>query len=105
MLQEDAGSEAPRRSSGATLNLVSGVDYEVLEDGDVMLTFVLDEQPAVLESITITDDSATGISDSIKVKSDGSSSGWYTLDGRHVTKENVRKGVYIVNGKKYYNKR
>ena len=106
MLQVDDSNEVPRHASGATLNLVSGVDYEVLEDGNVKLTFVLGDDPAVLKSITITDNSATAISRPSTLSTKGEESdNWYTLDGRRLQGAPAQKGVYIVNGKKYYNKR
>lgn len=48
-------------------------------------------------------DEATGINTILM--DDGNATRIYDIHGRHVTKENVRQGVYIVNGKKYYNKK
>lgn len=48
-------------------------------------------------------DEATGINTILM--DDGNDVRIYDIHGRHVTKENVRQGVYIVNGKKYYNKK
>lgn len=48
-------------------------------------------------------DEATGINTILM--DDGNDVRIYDIHGRHVTKENMHEGVYIVNGKKYYNKK
>ena len=42
-------------SSDAVMELVSGAEYEVIEDGDLVLTIVLEEEEAVIEGITVTE--------------------------------------------------
>ena len=42
-------------SSDGMIDLVSGVEYEVLKDGPLVLTIVLEEEEAVLEGISVTE--------------------------------------------------
>lgn len=47
-------------------------------------------------------DETTGISEKCRVKSEefATAAGWYTLDGRKLDKQPMKKGVYIYNGRK-----
>lgn len=42
-------------SSDGMIDLVSGAEYEVLKDGDLVLTIVLEEEEVVLEGISVTE--------------------------------------------------
>ena len=59
------------------------------------------EEPTYFTFCTLKEDTTTGI-EALSVKSEKKigKSGIYTLDGRKVNSENLRPGLYIVNGEK-----
>jgi hypothetical protein len=50
-----------------------------------------------------TDEPPTGIED-VRSEKAAVKNGAYTLDGRRVNADNLRPGLYIINGKKVFNK-
>lgn len=95
MKEVAAGARGTR--AGGMLKLVSGHEYEVLEDGNIVITIELTEAPATLNSIHA-EAPTTGIEEvkSGEVKSEK----WYNLSGHRLKGKPVSKGVYINNGKK-----
>ena len=79
----------------AVMEIIAGAEYEVLEDGDLILTLKTETDPVVIRSITITPAGTTGIS---AVRTDVADT-WYDLNGRRIAKP-VQKGFYIHNGQK-----
>ena len=57
------------------------------------------DEPTYFTFCTLKEKTETGIED-VRYKKDDAKSGVYTLDGRRVNTENLRPGLYIVNGKK-----
>ena len=77
----------------AEMEIIAGAEYEVLEDGDLILTLKTTTDPVVIRSITITPAGTTGISAVRTYVADT----WYDLNGRRIAKP-VQKGFYIRNG-------
>jgi hypothetical protein len=101
------GDSSKLRSTGSgtraagDLELVSGVTYEVMEAGDLMLTLKTSEAAFTLKSIITsnpTSPTVTGIETAGTIQS-GSGS-WYTPDGRRLSGKPTKKGLYINNGRK-----
>ena len=57
------------------------------------------DEPTYFTFCSLKEKTETGIED-VRYKKDDVKSGIYTLDGRRVNAENLRPGLYIVNGKK-----
>jgi hypothetical protein len=57
------------------------------------------DEPTYFTFCTLKEKTATGIEEVISKKAE-SKSGVYTLDGRCVNADNLRPGLYIMNGRK-----
>ena len=107
-MQADASKLRERAASGARgtrgtradgkIDIVSGREYEVLEDGNIVITVVLTESAATINSITKTAASATGIEaiDHGTLTIDH----YYDLNGHRLQSKPTVPGIYINNGKK-----
>lgn len=66
-------------SSDGMIKLVSGAEYKVLTDGDLILTLVLEEEEAILEGLSVTvpgdinGDKVVNVADIVKAINDGKS--------------------------------
>ena len=96
-LRQKGAATRGTRSSG-DMELVSGVEYEVIEAGNIVITMSLAEAPVTLKNITVTKSSATAI-DSIEAE-DSSNAVWHDLNGHVINDTPVKPGIYIKNGKK-----
>ena len=82
------------------MELVSGVEYEVQGDGDIVLILAVHEGDVTLKGITNThaNSNTTGIEG---VKSEEvNSEKWYDMNGRPLQSKPTKRGLYIHNGKK-----
>jgi hypothetical protein len=82
------------------IKIESGVDYEVLKEGPIILTIITKGGPMEIKSIKFKDSS---ISTAIREFADTSSKTtdeWYTIDGRKLDVKPTKQGVYIQGGKK-----
>ena len=80
--------------------ILSGATYRVLEDTNLELLLESTTGPLLIKSISVMapeDDDPTGIS---RLKADEADVDIYDLRGRKVDSTNLRKGVYIKNGRK-----
>ena len=77
------------------LKLTSGAEYEVISEGDMILTMKLGEEETAFTSISVRA-SSTNIN---AVEADNSTDKWYDLNGKRIN-EPTHKGLYIRNGKK-----
>ena len=80
--------------------ILSGATYRVLEDTNLELLLESTTGPLLIKSISVMapeDDDPTGIS---RLKADEADADIYDLRGRKVDSTNLRKGVYIKNGRK-----
>ena len=75
--------------------LTSGAEYEVISEGDMILTMKLGEEETAFTSISVRA-SSTNIN---AVEADNSTDKWYDLNGKRIN-EPTHKGLYIRNGKK-----
>lgn len=77
----------------------SGVFYKMLSDGNLELLLKTGMLPLLIQSITIIapEPDPTAIND---LKADGAASEIYDLRGRKVDATNLRKGIYIRDGRK-----
>ena len=88
------GSKAPQRAMG--FELVSGTDYVVQDDCDLILELLTQDGPVDIHNITVdrtTDIGLVGIDDA-----DGKDV-WYDLQGHKYDRKPTKKGVYIYNGR------
>ena len=84
------------------IKIESGVDYEVLKEGPIILTIITKGGPMEIKSIKFKDSS---ISTAIREFADTSSKTadeWYTIDGRKLEEKPTKQGVYIQGGKKVF---
>ena len=82
------------------IKIESGVDYEVLKEGPIILTIITKGGPMEIKSIKFKDSS---ISTTVREFADTSSKTadeWYTIDGRKLEEKPTKQGVYINGGKK-----
>ena len=82
------------------MELVSGVEYEVQGDGDIVLILAVHEGDVTLKGITNThaNSNTTGIEE---VRSEEvNSEKWYDMNGRPLQSKPTKKGLYIHNGQK-----
>ena len=99
--EKGAAAGARRTRTEGKINLVSGKEYEVLEDGNIVITVVLTEAPATINSIKKTEAPATGIEGVNPSTSSGTvSEKWYDMNGRSLQGKPTKKGLYIHNGVK-----
>ena len=79
----------------------SGVEYEILDEGALVLDIDTSDGAVIIESIEVTEeeDSQTGIRTMSDVRGKKSDV-WYTLDGRELDKAPVAKGLYFHGGRK-----
>lgn len=101
-LKEKGSAAGTRRTrTEDKINLVSGKEYEVLEDGNIVITVVLTEAPATINSIKKTEAPATGIEGVNPSTNSGTvSEKWYDMNGRSLQGKPTKKGLYIHNGVK-----
>ena len=101
-LKEKGSAAGARRTrTEGKINLVSGKEYEVLEDGNIVITVVLTDAPATINSIKKTEAPATGIEGVNPSASSGTvSEKWYDMNGRSLQGKPTKKGLYIHNGVK-----
>ena len=101
-LKEKGSAAGARRTrTEGKIDLVSGKEYEVLEDGNIVITVVLTEAPATINSIKKTEAPATGIEGVNPSASSGTvSEKWYDMNGRSLQGKPTKKGLYIHNGVK-----
>ena len=83
-------------SDNEEMEIISGEEYVVLEDCDLILTIHTEDGPVVIESIYV-EDAPTTI-ESIRQDADDSDN-WYDLQGRKLDSRPSKKGLYIHNGK------
>ena len=77
------------------LKLTSGAEYEVISEGDMILTMKLGEEETTLTSISVKA-SSTGIN---AAEAGHNTYEWFDLNGKRIN-EPTHKGLYIRNGKK-----
>lgn len=83
------------------LELVSGEEYQVLADGDIILTIGSQESPVTLKSISISTNNTNNTTGIDSLNSNSKDDGKvYDLNGRYLQGKPTKKGVYIQNGKK-----
>ena len=97
--EKGAAAGARRTRTEGKIDLVSGKEYEVLEDGNIVITVVLTEAPATINSIKKTEAPATGIE--LIHNSQFTIDSWYMLNGQPMQGKPAKRGVYIHNGSKY----
>ena len=99
--EKGAAAGARRTRTEGKINLVSGKEYEVLEDGNIVITVVLTDAPATINSIKKTEAPATGIEGVNPATNSGTvSEKWYDMNGRSLQGKPTKKGLYIHNGVK-----
>ena len=99
--EKGAAAGARRTRTEGKIDLVSGKEYEVLEDGNIVITVVLTEAPATINSIKKTEAPATGIEGvNPATNSETVSEKWYDMNGRSLQGKPTKKGLYIHNGVK-----
>ncbi len=83
------------------IEIESGVEYEILDEGALVLDIDTSDGAVIIESIEVTEeeDSQTGIRTMSDVRGKKSDV-WYTLDGRELDKAPVAKGLYFHGGRK-----
>ena len=93
--------------ASALMELVSGQEYEVLEDGNLELTIKLVDAPATLSNIHAEAPVINGINSMVNgqysmVNGQYSmvNGQWFDLNGQRLTGRPTKKGVYLHNGKK-----
>ena len=101
--EKGAAAGARRTRTEGKIDIVSGKEYEVLEDGNIVITVVLTEAPATINSIKKTEAPATGIETVYSLQFTDDSlqftvGRWYDLNGRPLQGKPTKKGVYIHNG-------
>ena len=101
--EKGAAAGARRTRTEGKIDLVSGKEYEVLEDGNIVITVVLTEAAATINSITKAEAPATGIETVYSLQFTDDSlqftvGRWYDLNGRPLQGKPTKKGVYIHNG-------
>ena len=101
--EKGAAAGARRTRTEGKIDIVSGKEYEVLEDGNIVITVVLTEAAATINSITKAEAPATGIETvySLQMTDDSlqfTVGRWYDLNGRPLQGKPTKKGVYIHNG-------
>jgi len=96
VLVGNSGTRGTR--SGNTISLVSGAQYRVLHDGNVVLTLVLTEAPVTISGIHLTSAGSTGIS--LTPTASTNEGVWHDLNGRKFSSKPTKKGVYIHQGAK-----
>ena len=103
---KELGTSAARstRSTRAPgkIDIVSGKEYEVLEDGNIVITIVLTSSAATINSIKkAAASSATGIEGvNPATSSETVSDKWYMLNGQPLQSKPAKKGIYIHKGRK-----
>ena len=99
-MRERVAAARGTRTTGM-LQLVSGREYEVLEDGNIVITIELENEPATLSSIHSEAAETTAIGGVNPATSSGTTSEeWYDLNGRRMQGKPTTQGLYINNGKK-----
>ena len=83
------------------MELISGTEYEVLEDGDIILIVGARDGAVILKAITNThaDNNTTAI-DAVE-NGQSTVDTWYDLNGHRLQSKPTKKGLYIHNGKKF----
>ena len=97
--QKNAATTRSTRSDD-DMELESGVEYEVQEDGDIVLILATHDGEVILKEITNThaNNNTTGIE---KVKGEEvKSEKWYDINGRLLQSKPTKTGLYIHNGQK-----
>lgn len=89
------GTAARGTRGDSALKLVSGVAYEVISAGDMIVSLKLGEEESTIKSINVKA-SATGIN---AVEAEKGEDLWFDLSGRRIDKP-TKKGIYIKNGQK-----
>ena len=94
------GSQTRTRGTrgGQDLELVSGAEYRVVHDGNIVLTVVLTEAPATITGINVSSSGSTGISSVEGVQP--AEGVYYDLNGHKFYSKPTKKGVYIHQGTK-----
>ena len=78
------------------IKIESGVDYEVLKEGPIILTIITKGGPMEIKSIKFKDGpGSTAIRDVTYTSGKATADAWYTLDGRKLDKAPTAKGIYI----------
>ena len=89
------GAAARGTRGDSALKLASGVAYEVISAGDMIVSLKLGEEESTIKSINVKA-SATGIN---AVEAEKGEDLWFDLSGRRIDKP-TKKGIYIKNGQK-----
>lgn len=92
-VSEEEKDENKTRAMG-DLELSSDQPYEVEQAGDLIITFAPENSDLIIQGIHVSP--PTGIN---TVFADNGTNTWYDLFGQRI-KQPVRKGIYILNGKK-----
>ena len=83
--------------AGSKMKRVSGAEYRVLHDGNIVLTVMLTEAPVTISSINVSS-STTGINLNPALSQEEGV--WYDLNGRKFDSKPTKQGVYIHQGAK-----
>ena len=89
------GAAARGTRGDSALKLASGVAYEVISAGDMIVSIKLGDEESTIKSINVKA-SATGIN---AVETDNGKDLWFDLNGQRIDKP-TKKGIYIKNGQK-----
>ena len=96
LVNNPAGTRSTR--AGSEMVLISGAEYRVLHDGNIVLTVVLTEAPVTISGINVSSSSSTGINLAPTCSQEDGT--WHDLNGRKFYSKPAKKGVYIHQGVK-----